>query len=251
MVSNITIYFLPCYLPLFTRAISIITHCLFPHHVNCLGRGNMRQILDPIYWFICNVYIKGRLLFPCPGPLWCGVYHCRTDTHVIRCPTRRRRAFIHRDMLTRGGRPNMATISQTIPSNALSWLKIVEFGFEFHWILFLVVQMTRSRHWFGAKALSESMMTSLLKYTCFTQLQPRQRRSAKFKFPSQFAWQILFNVILSSKLELVHRDVINSTSNVVTITITPYRMLGVWMRLRSGVLRCGKRGKWSRIYFGG
>ena len=37
---------------------------------------------------------------------------------------------------------------QTTISNAFSWMKMMEFRFEFHWNLFPEVQLTISQHWF-------------------------------------------------------------------------------------------------------
>ena len=42
----------------------------------------------------------------------------------------------------------MATISQTTFSNAFSWMKSFVFQVNFHWNLFLRVQLTISQHWF-------------------------------------------------------------------------------------------------------
>ena len=42
----------------------------------------------------------------------------------------------------------MAAISQSIFSNAFSWMKSFVFWFNFHWSLFLRVQLTISQHWF-------------------------------------------------------------------------------------------------------
>ena len=42
----------------------------------------------------------------------------------------------------------MAAISQTIFSYAFSWMKRFVFWFEFHWSLFLRVQLTITQHWF-------------------------------------------------------------------------------------------------------
>ena len=41
----------------------------------------------------------------------------------------------------------MAAISQTIFSNAFSWMEMYEFRLIFHWGLFLGVQLTISQHW--------------------------------------------------------------------------------------------------------
>ena len=42
----------------------------------------------------------------------------------------------------------MAAISQTTVSIAFSWIKILEFLFNFHWKLFLRVWLTINQHWF-------------------------------------------------------------------------------------------------------
>ena len=50
--------------------------------------------------------------------------------------------------LTHWGRDKMDAISQTMFSNAFSWIKIYEFCLRFHWSLFLGVQLTIFHHWF-------------------------------------------------------------------------------------------------------
>ena len=50
--------------------------------------------------------------------------------------------------LTHWGRDKMTAISQTNFSNAFSSTKNFVFWFEFHWNLFLRVQLTKSQHWF-------------------------------------------------------------------------------------------------------
>ena len=73
----------------------------------------------------------------------------------------------------------MAAISQTTLSNAFSWMKMLEFRYKFHWILFLkepinnipvLIQMMAWRLP-GDKPLSEPMMVSLLTHICLTQPQ--------------------------------------------------------------------------------
>ena len=49
--------------------------------------------------------------------------------------------------LTYWGRDKMAAISQTIFSNALSWMKMFQFRSKFHRSLFLRVQLTIFHHW--------------------------------------------------------------------------------------------------------
>ena len=51
-------------------------------------------------------------------------------------------------ILTHWGRDKMATISQTIFTNAFSWMKMFEFWSKFHLSLFLRIQLTIFQHWF-------------------------------------------------------------------------------------------------------
>ena len=50
--------------------------------------------------------------------------------------------------LTHWGRDKMDAVSQTIFSNAFSWMKIYAFRLKFHWGLFLRVKLTIFQHWF-------------------------------------------------------------------------------------------------------
>ena len=50
--------------------------------------------------------------------------------------------------LTHWGRDKMAAIFQTTFSNAFYWMKMYEYRLNFHWSLFLRVQLTISQHWF-------------------------------------------------------------------------------------------------------
>ena len=51
-------------------------------------------------------------------------------------------------LLTHWGQDKMAAISQTTFSNALSWMKMLEFRLRFHWSLFAGAQLTIFQHWF-------------------------------------------------------------------------------------------------------
>ena len=51
-------------------------------------------------------------------------------------------------LLTHVPPDKMAAISQTIFSDALSWMKSFVFWLKFHWSLFLRVQLTIFQHWF-------------------------------------------------------------------------------------------------------
>ena len=50
--------------------------------------------------------------------------------------------------LTHWGRDKIDAILQTTFSNAISWMKMFEFQLNFHWSLFLKVQLTIFQHWF-------------------------------------------------------------------------------------------------------
>ena len=50
--------------------------------------------------------------------------------------------------LTHWGRDKIDAILQTTFSNAISWMKMFEFRLQFHWSLFLKVQLTIFQHWF-------------------------------------------------------------------------------------------------------
>ena len=49
--------------------------------------------------------------------------------------------------LTHWGRDKMDATSQTTLSIAFSWMNMLEFRLNFHWSLFLRVQLTISQHW--------------------------------------------------------------------------------------------------------
>ena len=56
---------------------------------------------------------------------------------------------LHPDsIISHWGWDKMAAISQTILSIAFSWIKMLEFRLNFHWSLFLRVQLTICQHWF-------------------------------------------------------------------------------------------------------
>ena len=50
--------------------------------------------------------------------------------------------------LTHWGRDKMAAVSQTMFSNAFSWMKMYAFRLKFHWSLFLRFQLTIFQYWF-------------------------------------------------------------------------------------------------------
>ena len=70
-------------------------------------------------------------------PLWAGKVPATKQSTTKPCA-----------YLTHWGRAKMAAVSQTTLSNALSWMKMLEFRLKFHWSLFLRVQLTTIQHWF-------------------------------------------------------------------------------------------------------
>ena len=52
------------------------------------------------------------------------------------------------NILTHWGLDKVVAILQTKLSNTFSWMKILEFWLNFHWSLFLWVQLTIFQHWF-------------------------------------------------------------------------------------------------------
>ena len=81
------------------------------------------------------------------------------------------------NVLTHWGRDKMDAISQTIFSNAFSWMKMLQLLLKFHWRpkglindIPALVQIMAWRH-AGDKPLSEPMMARLLTHICVTRPQ--------------------------------------------------------------------------------
>ena len=55
---------------------------------------------------------------------------------------------VHRTLSNSSSQGQMVAILKTTFSGALSWMKMLEFWFKFHWNLFLGVQLTINQHWF-------------------------------------------------------------------------------------------------------
>ena len=73
--------------------------------------------------------------------------------------------------LTQWGGDKMAAISQTIFSNALSWIKMFEFRLKFHWSLFLRVQLTifiyLNQLWLDCRRIYASLGLNQLTYSVY------------------------------------------------------------------------------------
>ena len=65
-----------------------------------------------------------------------------SGSHLSIGSTRQLSDKVHCFAWTHWGRDKMAAISQTISSNAFSWMKISEFRLRFHWSLFLRFELT-------------------------------------------------------------------------------------------------------------
>ena len=70
-----------------------------------------------------------------------------TDSKVLNYQNCRRSTSPY-SVLTHWGRYKMAAISQTTLSIAFLWMKMLEFRLNFHWSLFLRIQLTIFQHWF-------------------------------------------------------------------------------------------------------
>ena len=57
-------------------------------------------------------------------------------------------SILYKLTFTHWGWDKMAAVSQTIFSNAFSWMKMYEFQLKFHWSILLRVQLTIFQHWF-------------------------------------------------------------------------------------------------------
>ena len=71
--------------------------------------------------------------------LWC-LYMYQSEWTQFQC-----------ELLTDLPMDKMAAISQTIYSDAFSWMKSLVFWLKFHWSLFQRVQLTIIQHWQGSK----------------------------------------------------------------------------------------------------
>ena len=116
--------------------------------------------------------------------------------------------------LTHWGRDKMAAISQTTLSIAFSWMKMLEFWLNFHWSLFLGVQLTifqqlvqimAWRHP-GDKPLSEPGMVNLLTHICVTRPQWVKR---EMNFTKHISTQVLRGVGARYLAKIFHKDTIS------------------------------------------
>ena len=69
-------------------------------------------------------------------------------TQVISPTEKYSKTSLKLSLLTHWGRDQKDAISQTTLSIAFSWMKMLEFRSNFHWSLFLRVQLTIFQHWF-------------------------------------------------------------------------------------------------------
>ena len=80
------------------------------------------------------------------GPLWGeSIGHCWLPWKILVW----RGAKLHNcPLLSHLLLDKMASVSQTIFSDAFSWMKIFVFWLKYHWSVFLSVQLTITQHWF-------------------------------------------------------------------------------------------------------
>ena len=75
-------------------------------------------------------------------------------------------------MLTHWGREKMAAVSQTLYSNAFSWMKMYEFHLKFHRSFYLTFQLTIFQHWLkGLRPVLEGFVVPMHEGACETRSQ--------------------------------------------------------------------------------
>ena len=136
------------------------SHCfilryLLPTHLD--NNPSVWHVLSSIYWWkfpiiIVSMQYFGRLYLHLFTSLRCFCplvfsfdKKCQYCRHI-----RIKACYMYsiNNDLTHWGRDKIAAVSQTALSNAFSWTKISEFRLQFHWNLFLGVQLTVFQHWF-------------------------------------------------------------------------------------------------------
>ena len=99
------------------------------------GASYIRDLTVVLY----RVGSWAEIISRCSAPLW---------GHLNGLPIISKHILWGFSLLAPWGRDKMAAVSQTILSNAFSWMKMLEFWLRFHWSLFLRVQLTIFQHWF-------------------------------------------------------------------------------------------------------
>ena len=112
---------------------NVINMWLWPHYFPD-GIVNFPTII--LWIFVCYIIIIIK------SEIWITSHRLRLGHKTVTC------VVCLAMVLTHWGRDNMATISQTILSNAFSWMKMLEFRLKFHWCLFLRIELTIFQHWF-------------------------------------------------------------------------------------------------------
>ena len=102
---------------------------ILPQWVNSLPKYNVHELLHQGIFLILIIFSLFLFFF-----LW-FVIEMACEISFFIC-------LIHLPL------DKMSAISQTIFSNALSWMKMYEFQLKFHWSLFLKVQLIILQHWF-------------------------------------------------------------------------------------------------------
>ena len=85
-----------------------------------------------------------RSLLPYSFTMLFQLQHMQPQTPSVQSAA----TIIYKSPLTHLPLDKMAAISQTIFSNAFSWIKNLVFWLKFHWRLFPGVQLTILQHWF-------------------------------------------------------------------------------------------------------
>ena len=110
----------------------------------------------------------------------------------------------------------MAAISQTMCSNAFSWMKSFVFWFKYHWSWFLSVQLAISKHWLGPWLSAEQATNHYLNPGIWTNADLVHRH-----IYVALGWDEL-TLVNVNVMELIHKDenviwLINATVNITLI----------------------------------
>ena len=101
--------------------------------------SNGKEFLKVLLNFPESIQIPMQFALDCP------IDNKPTLVRVMACHRTGENPLIE---LTHWGRDKMAAIFQMTFSDGFSWMKMYEFWLNFHWNLFLGVQLTIFQHWF-------------------------------------------------------------------------------------------------------
>ena len=137
--------------------------------------------------------------------------------------------------LTHWGWDKMAAVSQMTFSNAFSWMGSLGFWFEFHWILFLGVQLTITQHWFRQWLGANQATSHYLNQYCPDSLMHKCSTRGKWvktyqglynctlnklqTFPNALSRKKNFPIPIQTSMMLIPRGLIDNKSSFVVYLV--------------------------------